>query len=102
MVILGEKIMSMKHEFLSDEKVHNDLNDLSTFDVNFEQNSIFTKNKYTNEFEEVKDREGIFLDIPEENIYQFVAPVTNKYKLIKHVDLFGKFNKSIRRQEVSS
>ena len=32
--------MSMKHEFLSDEKVHNDLNDLSTFDVNFEQNSI--------------------------------------------------------------
>mgnify|MGYP003113806273 CR=1 FL=1 len=87
--------MSMKHEFLSNEKVHSDLSDLSTFDVNFEQNSIFTKNKYTDEFEEVKDRKGIFLDIPEENTYQFVAPVTSKYKLIKHTDLFSKLNKAI-------
>ena len=85
----------MKHEFLSNEKVHSDLSDLSTFDVNFEQNSIFTKNKYTNEFEEVKDRKGIFLDIPEQNTYQFVANVTGKYKLIKHIDLFSKLNKAI-------
>ena len=69
--------MGVPYEWLSDQKSHNDISDLSVFDVKFREDDLFSKNKYTGDYEKVTGRRGIYLDIPEENILLTVAmPVT--------------------------
>ena len=87
--------MGASYEWLTDQKSHNDISDLSVFDVKFREDDLFSKNKYTGDYEKVKGRSGIYLDIPEENRYEFKAPVSNKYKLIQHNDIFNELNKAI-------
>ena len=91
--------MGVPYEWLSDQKSHNDISDLSVFDVNFREDDLFSKNKYTGDYEKVEGRTGIYLDIPEEDRYEFKAPVSNKYKLIQHNDIFNELNKAIEENK---
>ena len=56
--------MGVPYEWLSDQKSHNDISDLSVFDVKFREDDLFSKNKYTGDYEKVEGRTGIYLDIP--------------------------------------
>jgi hypothetical protein len=87
--------MGASYEWLSDQKSHNDISDLSVFDKKFREDDLFSKNKYTGDYEKVEGRRGIYLDIPEENRFEFKAPVSSKYKLIQHNDIFNELNKAI-------
>ena len=91
--------MGVPYEWLSDQKSHNDISDLSVFDVNFREDDLFSKNKYTGDYEKVEGRTGIYLDIPEEDRYEFKAPVSNIYKLIQHNDIFNELNKAIEENK---
>ncbi len=90
--------MGAHYEWLSDQKSHNDISDLSVFDKKFREDDLFSMNKYTGDYEKVEGRRGIYLDIPEENRFEFKAPVSSKYKLIQHNDIFNKLNKAILRE----
>ena len=87
--------MGASYEWLVDQKSHNDITDLSVFDKKFREDDLFSKNKYTGDYEKVTGRRGIYLDIPEENRFEFKAPVSSKYKLIQHIDIFNELNKAI-------
>ena len=87
--------MGASYEWLVDQKSHNDITDLSVFDKKFREDDLFSKNKYTGDYEKVTGRRGIYLDIPEENRFEFKAPVSSKYKLIQHNDIFNELNKAI-------
>ena len=87
--------MGVQYEWLVDQKSHNDISDLSVFDFKFREDDLFSMNKYTGDYEKVEGRRGIYLDIPEENRYEFKAPVSSKYKLIQHNDIFNELNKAI-------
>ena len=91
--------MGVPYEWLSDQKSHNDISDLSVFDVKFREDDLFSMNKYTGDYEKVEGRTGIYLDIPEEDRYEFKAPVSNKYKLIQHNDIFNELNKAIEENK---
>jgi len=91
--------MGAQYEWLSDQKSHTDISDLSVFDKKFTEDKLFSHNKYTGEYEPVESRTGIYLDIPEEQRYEFKAPVSKKYKLVNHVELFDKLNKAIFKNE---
>ena len=71
--------MGASYEWLSDQKSHNDISDLSVFDVKFREDDLFSMNKYTGDYEKVEGRRGIYLDIPEENRFEFKAPVSIAY-----------------------
>ena len=86
--------MGASYEWLSDQKSHTDISDLSVFDKTFTEDKLFSHNKYTGEYEPVESRTGIYLDIPEEQRYEFKAPVSKKYKLVNHVELFDKYIKT--------
>ena len=58
--------MGAQYEWLVDQKSHNDISDLSVFDVKFREDDLFSMNKYTGDYEKVEGRRGIYLDIPEE------------------------------------
>ena len=91
--------MGAQYEWLSDQKSHNDISDLSVFDKKFREDDLFSKNKYTGDYEKVTGRRGIYLDIPEENRFEFKAPVSSKYKLIQHNDIFNELNKAILKND---
>ena len=69
--------MGAQYEWLTDQKSHNDISDLSVFDVKFREDDLYSMNSYTGHFEKVEGRRGIYLDIPEENRYEFKAPVSS-------------------------
>ena len=91
--------MGASYEWLSDQKSHTDITDLSVFDKKFKEDDLFSMNKYTGDYEKVEGRRGIYLDIPEENRFEFKAPVSSKYKLIQHNEIFDKLNKAILKND---
>jgi hypothetical protein len=78
----------LRTDWDSQFRMHSDINDHSIFDSKFSEGDVYSLNPYTQEYQKVEGRKGIFRDEESEQKFSFVSLPSKDYKLVDHLPLF--------------
>ena len=78
----------LRTDWDSQFRAHSDINDLSVFESKFSEGDVYSLNPYTQEFQKVEGRKGIFRDDESRQKFSFVSLPSKDYKLVDHLPLF--------------
>lgn len=78
----------LRTDWDSQFRAHSDINDHSIFESKFSEGDVYSLNPYTETFQKVEGRKGIFRDEESEEKFSFVSLPSKGYKLVDHLPLF--------------